>query len=367
VTIIVVGGGIVGCSIAYQLARRDARVHVVEPRDAGQGATHASAGTLAPYIEAHSPSFRQLCVRSLAMFDDFVQRVSADARLEIEYRRNGTLQVARDSNESTALGHLARDLDSAGIDCEPVDGCGAHRLEPGLGEVSGALLIPEHGYVAAQMLTSALKRAAMNLGAAWSTTRATAVGASRDGVEVTTPGGVLAADAVVIAAGSWSSEFRDPAVGKGNLDEPVRPIRGQLVHLRLDEPPVQRVIWADDCYLVPWRDGSVLVGATVEDVGFDESSTPSAVRSLAHAAARLVPALRGARIQEVRVGLRPRTADELPVIGASATMPRVFYATGHYRTGVLLAPLTSSLIADLVIAGREQPELAELRPERLGL
>jgi glycine oxidase len=399
VTIVVVGGGIVGCSIAYELASRGARVQVVEPRDAGKGATHASAGTLAPYIESHSlaerlsgvprslaerpggiprslaerldgvppSSFRQLCVRSLAMFDGFIERVSRDARAEIEYQRSGTLQVARNSSESAELARLAQDLGNAGVDCEHVDACGARTLEGGLGEVSGALLIPEHGYVAAQVLTCALKQAAINLGAVWSTTRATAVGPSAHGVVVQTPGGPLAADAVVIAAGSWSSAFRDQSIETGTPVEPVRPIRGQLVQLRLDEPPARRVIWGKDCYLVPWRDGSVLVGATTEDVGFDESSTPEAVRTLVMAAAELVPAVRGARVQEVRVGLRPKTADGLPAIGPSSTMPGVFYATGHYRTGVLLAPLTASLIADLLIASREQPELAYLRPARLGL
>jgi glycine/D-amino acid oxidase-like deaminating enzyme len=162
------------------------------------------------------------------------------------------------------------------------------------------------------------------------------------------------ADAVVVATGAWAGD-------------PVRPIRGQLVHLRFDAPPVDRVIWGNRCYAVPWRDGSLLVGATVEDVGFDESSTPDAVRNLSVAAAELIPAARGARIASVRVGLRPETPDGLPLVGRSSTMPSVFFATGHYRTGVLLAPLTARLVADLVLHGREDPLLALLSPGRLGL
>jgi glycine/D-amino acid oxidase-like deaminating enzyme len=127
------------------------------------------------------------------------------------------------------------------------------------------------------------------------------------------------------------------------------------------------VIWGNRCYAVPWRDGSLLVGATVEDVGFDESSTPDAVRNLSVAAAELIPAARGARIAGVRVGLRPETPDGLPLVGRSSTMPSVFFATGHYRTGVLLAPLTARLVADLVLHGREDPLLALLSPGRLGL
>jgi glycine/D-amino acid oxidase-like deaminating enzyme len=188
----------------------------------------------------------------------------------------------------------------------------------------------------------ALQRAATRLGATWSAQA------------LTPPQAAASADAVVVAAGAWSGD-------------PVRPVRGQLVHLKLDQPPLTRVAWGADCYAVPWNDGSLLVGATVEEVGFDESSTPDAVRSLAQAAAALVPAARGARVHEVRVGLRPATPDGLPAIGRSSTMPSVFYATGHYRTGVLLAPLTAALIADLVLEQREDPALALVRPDRLGL
>jgi thiazole synthase len=147
----------------------------------------------------------------------------------------------------------------------------------------------------------------------------------------------------------------------------VRPIRGQLLSLSMDPRPAARVIWGTDCYVVPWKDGTVLVGATVEDVGFDESTTAAGIRGLLTAAIELMPALEHATFREARAGLRPKTADELPAIGRSSTMPHVFYAAGHYRNGVLLAPLTASLIADLVIEGRERPELADVRPDRFGL
>jgi glycine oxidase len=130
---------------------------------------------------------------------------------------------------------------------------------------------------------------------------------------------------------------------------------------------MSHVIWGTRGYLVPWRDGSVLVGATSEDVGFDERSTASGVQGLLESAGELVPATRLARFEEVRVGLRPLTADELPVIGASSTMPGVYYATGHYRNGVLLAPLTALIVADLLLDGRERPEHAAVRPDRFGL
>jgi thiazole synthase len=211
-----------------------------------------------------------------------------------------------------------------------------------------ALLVPSHGFVGPAPLVDALVRAAAARGVSFVQSRAGSIDQIR-------------ADAIVVAAGSWSSEIV-------TTPQPfVKPIRGQLLSLSMERRPAARVIWGTDCYLVPWQDGTVLVGATVEDVGFDERTTTSGVRGLLNAAVDLLPALEQAHFQEARAGLRPKTADELPAIGRSSTMPHVFYATGHYRNGVLLAPLTASLIADLVLDGRERPELADVRPDRFGL
>ena len=147
----------------------------------------------------------------------------------------------------------------------------------------------------------------------------------------------------------------------------MKPIRGQLLQVHVEPRVAGRVIWGRQCYAVPWRDGSVLVGATVEDVGFDERSTAAAVSELLAEAFRILPGLRGASFEEVRVGLRPMTKDELPAVGRSSTMRGVFYAVGHYRNGVLLAPLTAALVGDLVLEGREGVELSLTRPARLGL
>jgi thiazole synthase len=147
----------------------------------------------------------------------------------------------------------------------------------------------------------------------------------------------------------------------------IRPIRGQLLQLRLPARPAERVLWGQDCYLVARCDGAVLAGATVEDVGFDERATLTGVQQLLHSAVALMPALQDAIFEDVRVGLRPKTRDELPAVGASSTMPHVFYATGHYRNGVLLAPLTARVVADLVLDGKAGEELAVMKPQRLGL
>jgi glycine oxidase len=349
VTITVVGAGIVGLCIAYELASRGASVRVLEARGAGLGATRASAGILAPYIEGHSEELRALGVAALDHYDQFLARVAADAGQTIEYRRSGTLQVARDEIEAQMLSGLGGRLTLAGVAHDLLDPASARELEPALGAVVSALLIPDHGYVAVRAfvvaLLDALARREVNV-------EAGQVARVED----------VEGDVVVIAAGSWSA---DMALGGARV--PVRPIRGQLLQLRLARPAISRVVWGERCYVVPWLDGSLLVGATVEDVGFDERPTAAGVRVLLDAATELVPEVAAAAFEEVRVGLRPATSDELPVIGASSTMRRVFYATGHYRNGVLLAPLTALAIADLVLEGRERPEVAAARPDRFGL
>ncbi len=345
----VVGAGVVGCAVAYELASRGARVELLDPRGPGRGATGASAGILAPLIEGHSQALLRLGTCSVALWDDFVRRVQAESGLTIEYERSGTLQIALDDTQAAELSALAQRLHAAGVEHSLLDGRAATTLEPRLSHrTTQALLVPAQGFVGPVPLTNALVRAATARGVSMRQARATSIDE-------------IHSDAVVIAAGSWSAEF---------LPTPhpfVKPIRGQLLALSMARRPATRVIWGTDCYVVPWTDGTVLVGATVEDVGFDERTTAAGLRGLLNAAVDLMPGLEHAHFSEARAGLRPKTADELPAIGRSSTMPHVFYATGHYRNGVLLAPLTATLIADLVLEGRERPELADVRPDRFGL
>ena len=154
--------------------------------------------------------------------------------------------------------------------------------------------------------------------------------------------------------GTWAGQL-DPL---SELQHHVRPIRGQLLHVRWPEHHIDHVLWGASCYIVPWLDGSVLIGATTEDVGFDETATLDGIADLTGAARRLLPGIESARFEGVRVGLRPATADHLPIIGASPLDPRVIYATGHFRNGVLLAPLTAQLVGDLIVDGASDPMLA---------
>jgi glycine oxidase len=372
VKVTVVGAGVIGCAVAYELARRGARVHVADPRAPGQGATRASAGILAPYIEGHVPSLLKLGVRSLALYDDFVQRVTADSGLDVEYGRNGTLQVAAADGDTVRLAALARELAQARVAHRLFDRDEVREVEPDLSpSVHSALFIPSHGYVVADTLMKALVAAASRLGVVFETTTVTQVGSAARGACVHTADGRLECDAAVVAAGSWSPLIPVRAgleEAGGPMAKPaVRPVRGQLVRLELERPITRHVLWGPGCYVVPLHDGSVLVGATVENVGFDDRPTAGGVRALLNAAVSCFPALENAVFAGARVGLRPGTDDELPIVGRSSSMPGVFYATGHFRNGVLLAPLTASLVADLVMDGHEGPGMEMMRPVRVGL
>jgi len=364
--VVVVGAGIIGCAIAHELARRGASVVVTEMRAAGMGATQASAGVLAPYIEAAEGSaLLDLTVRSLALYDDFVCSASADSGIAVPYRRTGTLDVALDEASMSAFRATAQRLSRRNVSAEVVDRIAVHEHEPQLADAAlGGLLIPSHGFVSAPELTRALAAAARRRGVQIIEHGAVrCIARDGDSVSVETERGQVNGDTVVLAAGSWSGSIAIQGVTERM---PVRPIRGQLLHLGWNGAPLRRVTWSPHCYLVPWDDGTLLVGATAEDVGFDERTTAAGVSGLLEAACALVPAAAGAAFLGARVGLRPASRDEQPVIGASRAMPNLMYATGHYRNGILLAPLTAKLVADAMLDGRVDPLLTSLGPERFG-
>src|SRR5262245_25879497 len=365
--IIVIGAGIVGCAVADELAHRGASVEIVDERPVGMGATQASAGILAPYIETRQGHpLLDLALRSLSLYKDFVERAVSEGGAPVAYQRNGTITVAADESEWSALQGSAAFLARCGVRSSLLDAAAVRKEEPNLaGSAVGALLIEEHGFVSANDLTRALVASARRRGAQLiEQSRVRRISGQSDDLIVETDRGTLTADAVVVAAGSWSGEI---GVNGVSVRLPVRPVRGQLLYLNWAGTPMRRVIWTHRCYFVPWDDGTLLVGATMEEAGFDERVTVAGVRDLLESACELIPHVWSAGFRGARVGLRPGSPDDLPVIGASARMPKLFYATGHYRNGVLLAPLTARLVADAVLDRRIDPVLASVSPSRFGL
>jgi glycine oxidase len=316
---VVVGAGIIGCAVARELSVRGVACTVIDPRPVAGGATQASAGMLAPYVEAHERGpLLDLGVRSLAMYDGWIAAVREESGLPIEYRRIGTLETA--TNRFT----------------------------------------PEHGYVAAEALALALARAAERRGAQFVRARAIRIETVEGRLQVVTDAGTFESSQVVLAAGAWTNEI------EGVRAAPIRPVRGQLLYLGWNAEPLSTIVWGPRCYVVPRVDGTVLVGATVEEAGFDERLTADGVRDLLDAACDLLPAARGATFLGARVGLRPASPDELPVIGADPDVPGLIHASGHYRNGVLLAPVTAKLIADLAVDGSVDSLLLAFSPSRFG-
>jgi glycine oxidase len=361
--VVVVGAGVIGCSVAYELARRGIQVHVIDRRDVGQGATQASAGVLAPFVENHVGSaILDLGARSLCLYDAFMSHVVEDSGLSVQYRRDGTLEIAMDSIVLARLKEIGKVYENMGVKVQHLDAKMIHKLEPQLStSVMGGLFVDTHGLVGAADLTKALQMSAVAHGAIFDTNvPVVKISKLGDGLQVKTGIDSFSCEAVVLAAGPWSGQVEiahDDSI-------PVKPIRGQLLHLEWPSKPPNRIVWTRHCYLVPWVDGSVLVGATMEDVGFDERATISGVKALIDMAHDLLPAINKAWLREVRVGLRPGTPDDLPVIGPSARLPGLFYATGHFRNGVLLAPLTASVVADYLIDDKRDPIIDFTSPLR---
>jgi glycine oxidase len=366
--VIVVGAGVIGCACAHALAHAGARVSVFDARKVGRGASQASAGVLAPFIEGHeSSALRDLGRRSLELYDTFVQDVMAASGLTLQYTRSGTLEVALDRAQAIDAQRAVTALRGQGIDAQWFGVDDLRESEPLVAPTAaGATFIGTHGFVGVPDLTDALAASAMRAGATFALdARVVSIRRAADGrTIVETENGPSTADVVVLAAGSWAGQIPIEGI------EPVKiaPVRGQLLHLAWPTAqPLRHVVWGPSCYLVPWLNGRVLVGATVEDVGFEERATASGVRGLLDAACELVPQLETASFAEVRVGLRPASPDALPVVGRSAHLPGLIYATGHYRNGVLLAPLTAALVKGLVLGSHGDPALDIISPARFGL
>jgi glycine oxidase len=362
--VIVVGAGLIGCAIAHALARDGASVLVLDANAPGSGASQASAGMLCPYIEGtHDEALARLGADSLALYDAFVARVQRDSDLAVPYVRAGTLQVA-DTDESAAeLKAQSERLHARGVPCHFVEGEGRVRdLEPLVVGQRAALLIYTHGAVRIRDLVEALHVASLHHDATFlHAERVARIHPSDGRLAVETHARTFATARVVITAGAWSMQL--PVEGRPAI--PTHPVRGQLLRLQVPGSNVRRALWGRECYMVPWGD-EVLVGATMEDVGFDARATVAGVTQLCAAAQTLAPEMSGASFSEVRVGLRPGSPDGLPFIGESRHTPGLVFATGHFRHGALLAPLTADLVVQ-VVKGSPAPVPPALAASRFDL
>jgi glycine oxidase len=364
IRVAVIGAGVIGLAIAWRLAQRGAVVTVFDQGTAGAGASHAAAGMLAACAEAEpgEEALTTLGRTSQALWPAFAAELQQASGLDIDLRTEGTLVVAPTADDLARLRHQLQFQASLGLPLELISAAEARRREPHLAGLAGAVFSPEDHQVDNRKLAAALRVAAERAGAMIREHEAV------DGVVVAQgraagvrlrSGAEWPADVVVLAAGAWSRGIA------GIPAPPVRPVKGQMLALRMDAaaPLVNHVIWAPNVYLVPRRDGRLIVGATVEEKGFDQSLTAGGVLSLLEAAWRVVPAIEELPIDEMWVGHRPGSRDDAPILGPGA-LNGLIYATGHHRNGILLTPVTAYAIARLVLDREVEPAIRPFGAER---
>jgi glycine oxidase len=368
-SVVVIGGGIIGLGIAWRCGQRGLHVTVVDPMP-GLGATDAAAGMLAPVTELHygEQALLALNLESARRYPGFVAELESITGTSVGYRQTGAVVAAWDAADLAALHDLHAFGTTLGLKSELLDARELRRLEPALATgLAGGLHAADDHQVDNRSLHRALLQAAHTAGVVLDRSAAAEITIGPERVtDVRTVGGEsLPADVVVLAAGAWSS--RIPGVPRQRVP-PIRPVKGQTVRLRVPGPPllqhvVRGSVKASPVYLVPRANGEIVVGASSEEMGFDVRPRAGAVYELLRDAQSLVPLLAEAAFAEVSTGLRPGSPDNAPVLGLTG-IDGLLVATGHYRNGILLTPVTADGMADLITTGTTPRLLEPFGPAR---
>lgn len=364
---VVIGGGVIGLAAAWRSARAGLDVALVDPRP-GSGASWAAAGMLAPVTEVRfgeEPLLR-LNIAARERYPSFVAELEDVTQQDVGYRDRGTLVAARDADDNAVLADLFGFQRELGLEVERLTSRDCRVLEPSLSPgVRGGILVEGDHQVDNRALVEALERACRIAGVTMVPARATSLELSGGAVAgvATDDEGVIASPRAVLCTGCWAGTIA--GVPPGALP-PVRPVKGQLLHLRGragDDPLLTRTVRGLEVYIVPRRDGRVVVGATVEEQGFDDRITAGAVLDLLRRAYELVPGIVDLELTETTAGLRPATPDNAPAIGATP-VDGLVVATGHFRNGILLCPVTADAVAALLCGGRVPHSVEPFSPRR---
>ncbi len=362
---VVIGGGVMGMAIAWRIARAGGTVTLIERERVGAGTSRVAAGMLAPIAELNYGSGDRHKVRfglaSLARYPSFLDELHADSGVRVALHTHGTLVVALDRDDVGVVRRAFEFRQSLDLPVEWLSGERAREMEPLLTpRAIAAMWIPSEVHVDPHMLLDALARACVRRGVTIREGVDVQRVRTRDGsVEgVGTSHGDIDASTVVVAAGSWSGAI------EGQPDDvPVRPVKGQIIRLRGEDFSLAHVVRTPHVYILRRDDGTVLVGATQEEAGFDVRPTAGAVKDLLERAWELVPAIYELALEGVDVGLRPGARDHVPLIGATRVRGLVL-ATGHFRSGILMAPATADAVAIGIASGRFGDEVAAFSPQR---
>ncbi|HSK39520.1 MAG TPA: glycine oxidase ThiO [Arenibaculum sp.] len=369
-SVAIVGAGVIGLGIAWRLASAGCRVEVFDRGTAGSGASRAAAGMLAAGVETEpgEDALLRLNLLSQGMWPAFAAELEAASGMSVDLRSEGTLVVALNADDVGRLRFNHRLQQEAGIDIRWLTGSQAREREPFLSpRVTAALFSPNDHQVDNRKLGHALLRAATKAGAVvrerCPVDRIAVEAGRAHGVVA---GGTLhAADVVVLAAGAWSRLVE----GLPDAERPqIRPIKGQMLALRMspDEPLLRHVVWAPGAYLVPRLDGQLIVGATVEERGFDETMTAGGLLALLDGVWRVLPGVEELPVVETWVGFRPGSRDDAPILGPGRIGGLVL-ATGHHRNGILLTPITADAVSRAILTGTVPDEIAAFGPARFAV
>ncbi len=370
--ILIIGGGVIGLGIGWQLAKSGASVTIYEQAKAGRAASWAAAGMLAPLAEAHTeePELLKLGCQSLAVYPQWVQELEADAEMPIGYRVEGTLIVGLEPDDTHQLRHLYASQQDLGLDVEWLIGRAAREIEPALSpRVTAAIRCESDHQVDNRLMVEALGRAYQRYGGVLceSSNVERIVTESEVVTGVQTQESFQAADVIILAAGCWSAQI------EGLPDAilpPVRPVKGQMLALQMEAGiTIKNVIrtvrarYPTSVYLVPRTDGRLIVGATSEEMGFDTRLTAGGIFELLRGAWEAVPGIYELPLLETWTGLRPGSRDNAPILGKTP-IENLIYATGHYRNGILLTPITAYEISKLILTGETSETIAPFQLDR---
>lgn len=358
--VVIVGGGVVGCSIAYHLRKAGVSVMVIDQGEIGAEASSAAAGLLAPLGSLAGPGpFADLLLASFALFPSMVPELEDASGMRVEYEQTGALRVVRNTKNVPNLRKRMKAWQPLGLHMHWLSGEEARQLEPTLApDVCAALYAPQESQIKASQVVKAFGHAADNLGATLrSHTRITGIQQQHDRVAalITSQGDTIPCHQLIIASGAWSAQWSALL----NIELAVTPQRGQILALRQPAPPLHHIIFGEAAYLAPKQDGTVVVGATREEVGFDKQMTAGGVAWLLSTASRLIPSLEQSAIERMWAGLRPKTPENLPILGAAPGWQNVTLATGHGSVGIMLSAITGQTLSELLVTG-VAPEL--IRP-----
>ncbi len=353
--VLVIGGGVIGLSIARELHKKGAgRITILDRGEIGREASWAAAGMLSPNVETDSDAaFHKFGIESLELYPKFAAELLEETGVDIELDRSGTLCIAFNKDESIELQQTYASQQSRNVAVEFLSGEDIRRLEPSISEhMCAALFYSNDWQVENRKLVDGLREFA-RLNAIKIVENSEVSNLLIEGRRVIgarTSAGDFHANTTVIATGAWTSLIK---IGVASMPVSIKPIRGQMISLSPSERLVRHVIYSHRGYLVPRRDGRILVGATVEDVGFDKTTSAKALDELKLAAVEILPQLANADVAESWAGLRPAADDGLPVLGKIPGWENVILATAHFRNGILLAPRTGEIVADQIVGGAQ--------------